>query len=47
VITPAGRDLFADAARTHLAGIRRLYLDRLSDSEQRTLGELFGRLALS
>jgi DNA-binding MarR family transcriptional regulator len=47
VITPAGRDLFAEAARTHLAGIRRLYLDRLSDSEQRTLGELFGRLALS
>jgi DNA-binding MarR family transcriptional regulator len=46
VITEAGRELFAEAAKTHLVGIRRLYLDRLSEVEQRTLGQLFGRLAL-
>ena len=47
VITAAGRELFAEARKTHLAGVRRLYLDLLSEAEQRTLGELFERLALS
>ena len=44
VITEPGRELFETARGTHLAGVRRLYLARLSDSEQATLGELFERL---
>jgi DNA-binding MarR family transcriptional regulator len=47
VITGAGRGLFSEARKTHLAGVRRLYLDRFSEAEQRTLGELFDRLAIS
>ena len=44
-ITEAGRELFAAARGTHLAGVRRLFLDRFSAAEQRTLGELFERLS--
>jgi DNA-binding MarR family transcriptional regulator len=43
-ITEPGRRLFDDARRTHLAGVRRVYLARLSESEQATLGKLFERL---
>lgn len=44
VITPAGRRRFAAARRTHLEGVRRLFLDRLSEDEQRQLAELWDRL---
>ena len=43
-VTPAGRELFQQARKTHLAGVRRLFLDRYSVAEQRTLGQLFDRL---
>jgi DNA-binding MarR family transcriptional regulator len=45
VITAPGRELFEQARATHLAGVRRLYLDRFSEAEQRTLGQLFERLS--
>jgi DNA-binding MarR family transcriptional regulator len=45
VITDAGREAFADARKTHLAGVRRLYLEHFSDDELTALGELFERLA--
>jgi DNA-binding MarR family transcriptional regulator len=44
-ITPAGRELFQQARRTHLAGVRRLFLDRFSRDELRELGGLWERLA--
>ncbi|MEJ7817804.1 MAG: MarR family transcriptional regulator [Thermoleophilaceae bacterium] len=44
VITDAGRDRFAEARRTHLDGVRRRFLDRLSDDEKRDLGALWRRL---
>ena len=47
VITDAGRDRFAEARRTHLDGVRRRFLDRLSDDEKRDLARLWGRLSLS
>ena len=43
-ITPAGRELFDRARRTHLAGVRRLFLDRFSRDELRELGGLWERL---
>ena len=43
-ITADGRALFEQARGTHLAGVRRLYLDRFSAAEQRALGELFARV---
>nr|MBA3510192.1 hypothetical protein [Thermoleophilaceae bacterium] len=39
-----GRDRFAEARRTHLDGVRRRFLDRLSDDEKRDLGALWRRL---
>jgi DNA-binding MarR family transcriptional regulator len=45
VITDSGRELFAQARKTHLAGVRRLFLDRFSEAEQRMLGDLFERLS--
>ena len=45
VITDDGRRAFELARPTHLAGVRRLYLDRFSEEEQRILGRLFGRLS--
>ncbi len=44
VITPAGRKRFAAARHTHLEGVRRRFLGRLSEDEQRTLAELWERL---
>ena len=43
VITPAGRELFSLARRTHLAGVRRLFLSRFDDRELDLLGELMAR----
>ena len=43
-ITPAGRELFDSARRTHLEGVRALFLDRFSRGELRTLGGLWQKL---
>jgi DNA-binding MarR family transcriptional regulator len=43
-ITPAGRELFDAARRTHLDGVRALFLDRFSRNELRTLGGLWQKL---
>ena len=43
-ITPEGRRLFDDARRTHLDGVRALFLDRFSRDELRTLGALWRKL---
>jgi DNA-binding MarR family transcriptional regulator len=43
-ITPEGRALFAQARQTHLAGVRRLFLNRFSREELRELGGLWERL---
>jgi DNA-binding MarR family transcriptional regulator len=43
-ITPAGRELFEQARRTHLAGVRRLFLSRFSRDELRELGGLWERV---
>lgn len=43
-ITDEGRRVFADARRTHLDGVRRLFLERFSRDELRTLGGLWKRL---
>ena len=44
VITPRGRRAFSRARRTHLDGVRRLFLERLSAKEKAQLGEIFARL---
>ncbi len=44
VITDAGRAAFARARRTHIEGVRRRYLDRLSPDEQSRLAELWEQL---
>jgi DNA-binding MarR family transcriptional regulator len=43
-ITPDGRELFDAARRTHLDGVRALFLDRFSRDELRTLGGLWQKL---
>ena len=43
-ITLAGRRLFATARRTHLDGVRKLFLGRYSRDELRVLGGLWERL---
>ena len=43
-ITPDGRELFDAARRTHLDGVRALFLDRYSRDELRTLGGLWQKL---
>ena len=43
-LTGAGVEQLARARRTHLAGVRRLYLDRFGEDERRLLAELLGRL---
>jgi DNA-binding MarR family transcriptional regulator len=43
-ITPKGRRTFAAARETHLEGVRRLFLDRFSRAELRTLGGLWRKL---
>jgi DNA-binding MarR family transcriptional regulator len=44
LLTPAGRAKLDAARRTHLEGVRRLFLDRFSPAEQRQLGDLWDRL---
>ena len=43
-ITEDGRELFDRARRTHLDGVRRLFLARFSRDELRTLGALWSKL---
>ena len=43
-ITPEGRRAFAIARRTHLDGVRRLFLSRFSRDELRTLGGMWQKL---
>jgi DNA-binding MarR family transcriptional regulator len=43
-ITDEGRSLFAAARATHLDGVRRLFLDRFTRDELRTLGALWQKL---
>ena len=44
VITAPGRERFAAARRTHLEGVRRRFLDRLTEGEKRDLAALWARL---
>ena len=44
-ITDHGRAKLAEARVTHRAGIRRLFLDRLSDEQQRRLADAWASLA--
>jgi DNA-binding MarR family transcriptional regulator len=43
-ITPKGRELFQQARRTHLAGVRERFLSHLSPDELRTLAELWEKV---
>jgi DNA-binding MarR family transcriptional regulator len=43
-ITPKGRQLFDAARRTHLEGVRALFLSRFSREELRALGSLWQKL---
>jgi DNA-binding MarR family transcriptional regulator len=45
LITDKGRELFADARRTHLDGVRKRFLSRLSREELRTLARLWEKVA--
>jgi DNA-binding MarR family transcriptional regulator len=45
VLTPAGLDRLRTAARTHLAGVRTYFLDRLDGGELDRLEESLGRVA--
>lgn len=44
VLTDAGRAALVEARETHLAGVRRLFLERFSVEEQRVMGEYFDRI---
>ncbi|HEV7846846.1 MAG TPA: MarR family transcriptional regulator [Thermoleophilaceae bacterium] len=43
-ITDEGRRVFAEARRTHLDGVRRLFLDRFTRDELRALGGLWQKI---
>jgi DNA-binding MarR family transcriptional regulator len=43
-LTDAGYEKLREAGATHIAGIRRLFLDHFTDSEIEVLAELLGRL---
>lgn len=43
-LTDAGLEKLRAAARTHLAGVQRLYLDRFDEDERATLATLLDRL---
>ena len=43
-ITPEGRKVFAAARKTHLDGVRRVFLSRFSRDELRTFGGLWQKL---
>ena len=42
-LTERGREVFADARITHLAGVRRHFLERFDEHELETLGGLWAR----
>jgi DNA-binding MarR family transcriptional regulator len=42
-LTERGREVFAEARATHLAGVRRHFLDRFQEDELETLGGLWAR----
>lgn len=44
-LTEAGRETVADARATHLEGVRRSFLDRLTATDQIALGEIWSRFA--
>ncbi len=44
VITPEGREAFARARRTHLAGVRTRFLEPLSEADRELLAQLWERL---
>jgi DNA-binding MarR family transcriptional regulator len=44
LITPEGRKLFTAARRTHLSGVRRLFLDRFDGEELRELARYWERV---
>jgi DNA-binding MarR family transcriptional regulator len=44
-ITGKGRELFAEARKTHLDGVRERFLDRLSPGDQRALAALWERVS--
>jgi DNA-binding MarR family transcriptional regulator len=44
-ITDQGRALFDEARRTHLAGVRERFIDRLSRDDLRRLGDLWEKVA--
>ena len=44
-ITDSGRAVFDEARRTHLAGVRERFIDRLSGDDLRTIGELWEKVA--
>lgn len=43
-LTPKGRELLDAARETHLAGVRAMFLGRLSDEEQELLGSIWARM---
>ena len=43
-LTPAGADKLAAARATHLAGVRSLFLDHLTEADQELLGGLWERI---
>jgi DNA-binding MarR family transcriptional regulator len=45
-ITPEGLAVATAARRTHLAGVRREFLGRLSGEDERRLGEIWGRFGV-
>ena len=44
VVTPKGRQAFERARRTHLSGVRRLFLEPLSVEDRASLAKLWERL---
>lgn len=44
VLTESGRAALLEARKTHLAGVRRRFLERFSVEDQRVLGDLFDRV---
>ena len=44
VLTDTGRERLADARKTHLTGVRRLFLERFDERELESLGGLWQRV---
>jgi DNA-binding MarR family transcriptional regulator len=43
-LTPRGREVLGEARATHIAGVRELFLDRLSEPELAALADVWDRL---